>query len=87
MFFFHMFPSVLLYSRNVRVLSLVLDRHQTQTGASPCGQEEEDLVHCAAERDSASGSVYALMWPFLIALPYVLLISPRPGRFAAFPIK
>lgn len=43
MFFFHTFPSVLLYDSNVRVFSLVLDRQQSQTGASPCGQEEEDL--------------------------------------------
>lgn len=53
MFFFHMFPSVLLYDSNVRVFSLLLGRQQTQTGASPCGQEKEDLVHCAAERETA----------------------------------
>lgn len=65
MFFFHMFPSVLLYGSIVRVFSLVLDRQQTQTGARPCGQEEEDLVHCAAERHSGLGTIYALMWLFL----------------------
>lgn len=46
------FPSALLCNNNVRLVSLLLDRQQPQTGASPCGQEEEDLVHCAAERET-----------------------------------
>lgn len=60
-----MFPSVPRYESNVRGLWRLLDRQQTQTGARPCGQEEEELVHCVAERHGASDAGYALMWPFI----------------------
>lgn len=61
--FLLMFPGVPLYGGNVRLSSRLLDRQQTQTGASPRGQEEEDVVHCAADRDTDSGSLYVERWP------------------------